>query len=181
MSTLNGQAIFLTALSGLNNTFATLSQGTGSLTLEQITNPNDDINLNSNNQTFVQYLTNNFGNIDKDGDGKITSKDINNITNNISKYGMTYDEIVQLCSTNANSSLLTTVLTYFNEIDKNGDGRVTDSEIRAYGCEADRFQAELEYNSFDASNFSIYYGDDNAVDKKPSSILSYKYPTNNQS
>lgn len=182
--TLNGSGIFSSAIAGLNNTFAQLAKQstTGGLTLEQITNPDSEkvntINLNS---AFVQYLTANFSSIDKDGDGEIGSSDLSKLMQNISKSGLSYDEIVQLGSTGAiPADMLNTVLTYFSEIDKDHDGKITSEEIAAYQMAADRHEMENRYNSFQASSISTFYADENASEDY-SSVLDYKYPTKSSS
>ena len=178
----NASALFSSAMAGLNNTFAQLAQGstTGGLTLEQITNPDtkkvNTLNLNSG---FVQYLTANFDTIDKDGDGQITSNDLSKLMQNISKSGLSYDEIVQLGSTGAiPTDMLNTVLTYFNEIDKDHDGKITSAEIAAYETEADRHEMENKYASFQKSSASLFYADEDASPDY-TSVLDYKYPTKN--
>ncbi len=178
--TLNGSGIFASAMAGLNNTFVQLAKGstTGGLTLEQILNPDSEkVNTNNLNSAFMQYLTTNFSSIDKDGDGEINSSDLSNLMNSISKSGLTYDEICQLGSTGAiPADMMNTVLTYFSEIDKNHDGKVTSAEITAYSSEADRHDMENRYQSFQAKNMSTFYGDDSAGTDF-TSVLDYKYPT----
>ncbi len=179
MASLSGQGLFLTAINGLNTTYTTLAKNNpDGLTLEQIANPDSTV-ASSLNANFISYLTSNFGTLDKDGDGKITSTDITNLTDRLSKQGMTYDEIVQMCSLGNNSTLMNTVLTYFDQIDKNHDGKVTDEEIKAYGYESDRSKMELEYGSFNPNDMSVFYSDESASDYKASSLLQYKYPTEN--
>jgi hypothetical protein len=74
--------------------------------------------------------------------------------------GMTYNELQQLCVTgNADSSLLSTVLTYFNQIDANGDGRVTSDEITKFSYNCQRDEIESKYKSYRASQTSLYYND----------------------
>lgn len=181
--TLNS-SIFASAMAGLNNTFAQLAKGstTGGLTLEQITNPDTEkVNTLSLNSGFVQYLTSNFSSIDKDGDGEITSSDLTKLMQNISKSGLSYDEICQLGASGAiPSDMLNTVLTYFSEIDKDHDGKITSAEIAAYQMDADRHEMENKYKSFQASSISTFYSDDSAT-KDYSSVLDYKYPTKNNS
>ena len=174
-----GSGLFVSAISGLSSTYAALAKGkTGGLSLDDLTtNLDSSSSLNNANYSFISYLTNNFGNLDKDGDGKITAQDINNLTQKISTQGMTYEEIVQLCGSGYGTSLMNTVLTYFDEIDKNKDGRITDAEIKAYNIEADRMKMELEYNSYNPNDASLFYSDD--TDFTPSSLLEYKYPKNN--
>ena len=178
--TLNGSGLFTAAMTGLNNTFAQLAKQskTGGLTLEQITNPDTDtVNTSNLNSAFWQYLTTNFTTIDKDGDGEINSSDLSQLMQNISKSGLTYEEIVQLGSSGAiPADMLNTVLTYFNEIDKDHNGKITSAEITAYQMEADRHEMENRYKSFQAGSISTFYADEN-VSNDYTSVLDYKYPT----
>ena len=101
--------------------------------------------------------------------------------NNISKSGLTYDEICQLGASGAiPSDMLNTVLTYFAEIDKNQDGKITSSEIASYQMDSDRYDLEKKYNSFKSSSMSVFYGNEDATEDL-SSVLDYKYPTKNNS
>lgn len=183
MSTLNGQGLFVGALAGITNAysaFAKQSTGNGGISLEDLSNPSDAVKAQlGTNNTFLQYLTTNFSNIDNDKDGKINANDINKLTQTMQKQGLTYNEITQLVASGnsgMSSTLTDTVLTYFNKIDKNKDGRVTSEEITAFGMESDRQKMDTEFNSFKSSSMSVFYGDENAADEKPSSVLDSMYP-----
>ncbi len=183
MSLMNGQALFANALSGLSNTYAILaknSQNSGGLTIEDITNPsNTALQQLGYNTTFAQFLSSNFAAIDKDGDGKISSDDMNNLTTKLSQSGLSYQELCQLCSSGmGNSEMLSNVLTYFNQIDTNKDGRVTNAEIQAFSLKADEERLKTEYQSFKPSSMSVFYGDSES-DSEPSSLVDNLYPQNN--
>lgn len=181
MASFNGQSLFVSALAGLTNTYATLAQNSknGTLSMNDLTNSENLKNLNLN-QSFLQYMTTNFGQIDKNGDGLIDQNDINNLCTTFQTKGLTYNEIVQFYGSNGNSTLLDTVTSYFNEIDKNKDGRVTMEEINSFNSEADRERLTEEYGSFDGNGFSVFYGSEESTYKK-GSVLSSKYPSNNKS
>ena len=161
MSILNGQTLLAGAMSGLANTYSTLmsesSSGSG-ISMDDLSNLSSKQMLNlGGNYSFVQYLTSNFSNIDQDGDGKITGNDLQNLMNTMQSKGLTYNEIQSLCATgNVNSSLLSTVLTYFNKIDKNGDGRVTSEEITKFSLDCQQYEVEAKYKSYKASETSLY-------------------------
>lgn len=179
--TLNGSGLFAQAVSGLTNTYSILSaKSSGGISLSDITNPSSDINTSNLNASFQQYLINNFSTLDKDGDGKITSTDISNATQKMQSEGLTYAQLQQLCATNGDSTLLSTVLNHFSQIDKNGDGKVTEAEIKAFGYESDREEAWNKHMSFKGSKFSVFYGDDSAEDDT-SSILDSRYPKTTES
>lgn len=179
--TLNGQGIFSQAIAGLSNTYSSFSKYyPNGLKLEDLANPTEELLTTcATNSSFVQYLTNNFSKIDSDGDGIINANDFNNLTNSIQNDGLTYEQITQLCATGtASSSLLETVLANFNEIDKNNDGKVTSTEIAAYGAEEDRAKAEKEYNSYRPSNMTLFYYEDGVSlkdDDVKYSVMDSKY------
>src|SRR5574344_421273 len=179
MSTLNGQSMFISAIAGLSNNFSILAQGTsGGLTLSDITNPNSEkVNVNSLNQSFVSYLTSNFSKIDKNGDGTITASDMNEYLSKINSQGLSYQEISTLSAQGgASSSLMATVLNHFSEIDTNGDGKVTNAEIKAFGYKADEEKMKTKYKSFNPNSFSTFYGNDAAsYDYEPTSVLDSRY------
>ena len=181
MTILNGQSLLASAMAGLTNTYSILmsahsSSGKG-LTLEDLANVSSTTLMNlGSNYSFLQYLTNNFASLDKDGDGEITSNDLNNIMNTMQSKGLTYNEIQSLCTTgNGDTSLLSTVLTYFNKIDANGDGRVTSDEITKFSYDCQRYDVEAKYKSFKASSTSLFYSD--GVEDDTSSVLDSLRPS----
>lgn len=179
MSVYNGTGLFNTAIYGLTNTYAILSKNSGSLSFEDLTNPSTEVlqQIGYNN-SFAQYLTSNFSALDKDGDGTINANDVNDLASKLQQQGLSYQEIVQLCSSGAmgNSSLMNTVLNYFDKIDQNNDGRVTDAEIRAFSLKAEEERLTTEYKSFKPSSMTVFYGDENASDDEPSSLIDNLYP-----
>ena len=175
MSILNGQTLISGALAGLTNTYSTLMSSSSSsgkgLTLEDLSKVSTTtLNSLGSNYSFLQYLTTNFSSLDKDGDGEITSVDLNNLMNTMQSKGLTYNELQSLCSAgNGDTTLLSTVLTYFNKIDANGDGRVTSDEITKFSFDCQKDEAEQKYKSFKASHMSLYYSD--GVEDDTSSVL----------
>lgn len=180
MSLTNGQALFTTALSGLQNTYSILAKNsstTGGITIDDLTNPDSTVlSQLGYNTTFAQFLTSNFAAIDKDGDGTISATDMSNLTNKLSQNGLTYEELCQLCSSGmSGSDMLTNVLTYFNQIDTNKDGRVTNAEIQSFNLKADEERLKTEYNTFRSSSMSVFYGTEDS-DSEPSSLVDNLYP-----
>ncbi len=180
MSILNGQSLLASAMAGLSSTYSTLmsnhsSSGKG-LTLDDLSNVSTATLMSlGNNYSFLQYLTSNFAALDKDGDGEITGNDLSNLMSTMQSKGLTYSELQSLCATgNGDTSLLSTVLTYFNKIDANGDGRVTSDEITKFGYDCQRYDVEAKYKSFKASNTSLYYND--GVEDDTSSVLDTLQP-----
>ena len=164
----NGKGLFTQATSALSNTFTALADSnSGSVTMQALKKAmtaKSSSNETSLNTSFVSYLTSNFSNIDSDGDGKITEKDMNSYLQNMSRQGMTYEEIATLCAQNGSNSLVNTVLTYFDEIDKNRDGKVTSAEIAAFSMEEERDKLVDEYGKFKPTGMSVFYEADSSAD-----------------
>lgn len=175
MSILNGQSLLAGAMAGLSDTYATLMNSSSSsgkgLTLNDLSNVSTEtIAKIGTNYNFLQYLTTNFKSLDNDGDGELTGNDLNTMMSTMQSKGLTYNEIQSLCASgNANSSLCSTVLQYFNKIDTNGDGRITSDEITKFSFECQRDEALQKYKSYKATSASLYYND--GVEDDTSSVL----------
>lgn len=154
-----GSSLFTSAISGLNTNYLLMLNGADGLTLDNILNPENDTIRYTVNQTFRSYMMNNFNQIDMDGDGKIGINDVNGYVTKLKTQGMTYNELTQLCANGGNtmSSLLDTVLSNFNEIDANHDGRVTQGEINAYRVKQDIKEVKEKYPRIDPTKMSIFY------------------------
>lgn len=184
MSILNGQSLLANAMSGLTSTYSTLLSSSASgkgISLDDLSNLSSTTLLSlGSNYSFVQYMTNNFATLDKDGDGEISSNDLSQLMTTMQAQGLTYSELQSLCASgSADNTLLSTVLTYFNKIDSNGDGRVTSDEITKFSYDCQRYQVESKYNSYKASNTSLYYND--GVEDDTSSVLDSLQPNMNSS
>ena len=158
MANLLGNSIFTGTISGLNSNYLILLDGKNGLTLDKILNPASDSVKYSVNQSFRSYLMTNFNNIDIDGDGKISAKDMTNYTSRLKNQGMTYQELSQLATTGSGqmSTLLDTVLSNFNEIDANHDGRITQGEINAYRIEQESKDIKEEFPKIDPNKMSMF-------------------------
>lgn len=123
--------------SGISNTYSYIaSQYEDGLTLENLNNARTNSKLATTiNQSFASYLQTNFSSIDKDGDGVIGADEMSNMTNLLSKTGLSKAELTQLYASGASGisdSKMTEILEHFDEIDTNGDGKITDAEISAF-------------------------------------------------
>jgi len=176
----NNNGILSGITSGLKGTYSYLaSQYPNGLTLENL-NEAGTKNQNSNmlNQTFASFLQNNFANIDKNGDGKISADEINTLSNNISSQGLTKAELTQLYASGASGlseNTMSKILEYFDDMDTNHDGRITSAEISAYDVNSARMAVEDEFNNRKATDMSVFYGDSSSSSADTYSLLSYKY------
>ena len=158
MANLMGSSLFTSAISGLNSNYLLLLNGSDSLTLDNILHPKDDNVKYTVNQSFRSYMMTNFNSIDMNGDGKITNDDVDKYVTKLKTQGMTYQELTQLCgsTTGSMSSLLDTVLSNFNEIDANHDGRVTQGEINAYRINDEIKEMKEEFPKIDPTKMSMF-------------------------
>lgn len=174
-----GTSIISNISNNLANTYSYLASlyPEDGVTYDNITAArNDNTNYLTLNQSFASYLQNNFGTIDKDGDGIIGVDEINNLTNTISTSGVSRNELSQLAVSGAYSNeMISKILENFDEIDANHDGRVTSAEISTYTYSANKQEKIDEENHKKATGTSVFYSDDTSSDVSAYSILSYKY------
>ena len=76
-------------------------------------------------------------------------------------------------SSGMSTSLQETVLSHFNEIDTNKDGKVTNQEINSYGVTSAIEKQKIEDTNRIVNNMSLYYGDDSS--EYEGSLLDYRY------
>lgn len=169
--------------SGLNYTYNQLSsKDNDGLTFEELSNASLESYKNGLyiNQPFSSYLQTNFYNIDKNGDGKITSDEMNSMTSMMSKQGLTKAELTQLYASGASGlsqDTMNKILEHFDEMDTNHDGRITSSEISAYDLNSSRLEKEDEFNNRRATDMSVFYGSESSSSDSYS-LLSYRYKSN---
>ena len=173
---LDGTSMFTGINSGLTNIFAQLSgQYSDGITLENLNKAltNTNIKNTTYGSTFASYLTTNFNSIDKDRDGVISASEVQNLMSQMATQGLTREQIMALAgSSGMSSSLQETVLSHFDEIDKNHDGKVTNQEIQSYGVESDLEKSKISDRNRMVNNMSMFYDVDN---KYEGSLLDYKY------
>ena len=179
---LDGTSLFANASAGLTNIFTQLSSQYGDeVTLENVNKALSNSNGLTNNiynNTFASYMTNNFASFDQNSDGKISADEIQKIMSQMATQGLTREQIIALGSASGiSTSLQETVLSHFDQIDKNKDGKVTNQEIQAYGVESSLEHQKLADRNRLVSNLSMYYD----TDVSESSLLDYKYLSDDNS
>ena len=174
---LDGSSLFSGINAGLTNSFSLLSsQYSDGLTLENLNAAltNTNVTNTSYGSTFASYLTTNFNSVDKNGDGTISADEIQTLMNNMATQGLTREQIMSLgASSGMSSSLQETVLSHFDDIDANHDGKVTNAEINAYGVNSDIEKQKIEDRNRIVNNMSMFYGDD--LTEYEGSIMDYRY------
>ena len=182
----NNNGILSGIYSGLSSTYSLLaSQYPNGLTLENITEARTKTsNTNVLNQSFASYLQTNFANIDKNGDGIISSDEMNNLSNTLSTQGLTKAELTQLYasgSSGLSESTMSKILEHFDDMDTNHDGRITSAEISAYDVNASRMAVEDEFNNRRATDMSVFYSDSSSSSADSYNLLSCKYKSSTKS
>lgn len=174
---LDGSSLFSGINAGLSNSFALLSsQYSDGLTLENLTSSltNTNITNTTYGSTFASYLTNNFNSVDANSDGTISADEIQRLMSNMATQGLTREQIISLgASSGMSTSLQETVLSHFDDIDTNHDGKVTNQEINAYGINSDIEKQKIEDRNRIVNNMSMFYGDD--LTEYEGSMLDYRY------
>ena len=180
---LDGSSLFTGISSGLTNTFAALSgQYQDGITVENLNKAltNTNITNTAYGSTFASYLAGNFNSVDKNGDGKISAEEIQEYMNNMARQGLTREQIMNLGSVSGmTSSLQETVLSHFDDIDANHDGKVTSQEISAYGVNSQIEKQKIADRNRVVNNMSLFYGSDE--DKDEGRLLDYRYLDNDES
>lgn len=184
MASSAGSSIITNIASNLTNTYSYLASlyPEDGVTVKNITKArNDNTNYLTLNQPFAMYLQNNFATLDKDGDGVISAKEMENLTNTISTSGVSKSELSQLAMSGAYSpETINKILENFDEMDTNHDGRVTSAEISAFTYSCNKQEKIDEENYKKATGTSVFYGDDDkSTDVSSYSILSYRYKNYN--
>ena len=167
---------------GLTSTYSALaSQYKDGVTAENILEAQGKVTTNGTNTvntTFASYLQNNFSTIDENGDGTISAAEMQNLTNGMSTQGLTKEQFTQL-ALSGNSGLSTAtinnILEHFEDMDTNGDGKITNAEIAAFDLDSSRQEKMDEFNHKFATSMSTFYGDDSSDSTSSYSMLSYKY------
>ncbi len=170
--------------SGLINTYSVLaSQYKDGVTLDNIVEAQGKTsNANILNTTFASYLQNNFSSIDSNSDGIISSDEMTTLTNNMTTQGLTKEQFTQLAMS-GNSGLSTAtinnILEHFEDMDTNGDGKITNAEIAAFDVNSARQEKVDEYAYKFASDMSTFYGSEDSSTPSSYSMLSYMYKKSN--
>lgn len=177
---LDGSSIFTGINAGLSNSFSLLSsQYSDGLTLENLNKAltNTNVTNTSYGATFASYLSTNFNSVDSNKDGIISADEIQKFMNNIATQGLTREQIISLgASSGITGSLQETVLSHFDDIDANHDGKITSQEINAYGVNSQVEKQKIADRNRTVNNMSMFYSD--GEDKYEGSLLDYRYMEN---
>lgn len=178
MSTLNGASIAAAISASMNSTYSVLSNASGgNITVSSIQAAMSNSTYASTlNPTFANYLLSNFTTYDKNGDGVISADEVNSSNQMMSMTGMTQAQLTQLGSASGLSAqALSDVVAHFQEIDTNGDGKVTSAEITAYTYKSAEEKERTTFSNRAAADQSMFYGNESIPSNDSSSLLSFKY------
>ncbi len=168
---------------GLTNTYSILAQSNpNGVTLDSISKSySATSNGYSVNPSFASYLQTNFSTLDKDKDGILSSIEFSDFTNQLSTQGLTQAQLTQLgTATGLSYEALSEVLAHFAQIDANKDGKVTTAEISSYQVSSAKEKKMEEFTNRAASNMSVFYGDDSSSSADSSSLLDYRYNSDDE-
>lgn len=173
-----GGGMFAGITSALTNTYSVLANASsGKVTLSSIASAQSNSQYAAYiNPTFASYIQTNFSSLDTDKDGVLSAAELSNATNKMLSNGLTASQLTQLGSASGLSGeTLEQILTHFSEIDANGDGKVTSSEIEGFKLKSAMQEKKTEFANKAAKNMSVFYGDENASsDTDSSSMVSFK-------
>ncbi len=170
---------------GITNTYSVLAQQyKDGVSLENIVEAQGKTsNANVLNNSFASYLQNNFSKIDTNNDGILTSDEISKLTNNMSTQGLTKEEFTQLAlsgTSGLSTATINNILEHFEDMDTNGDGKITSAEIAAFDVNSSKQEKLDEFAHKAATNMSTFYSDGSSSDTSGSySMLSYRYKKSN--
>ena len=179
---LDGTSMFTGINAGFTNAFAQLSgQYSDGITLENLNKAltNTAITSTTYGTTFASYMTNNFNSIDTDKDGVISATEIQDLMGKMAAQGLTREQITALAGSSGLTSLQETVLSHFDDIDKNHDGKVTNQEIQAYGVESSLEERKNADTTNMIKQMSTFYDSSSSV--SDASLLDYKYLSSSSS
>ena len=179
MSNLSASSLFTGVNATVKNSYAILSKMySGGLTQENLYKAmtNQTLLQTGYGSTFAAYLSQNFGTLDKNADGTLSTKEVEKLTNQIQNKGLTREQVSSLGGMSGiSSSAQGTILDHFNEIDTNHDGYVNSGEVQAYILQSKMENRKHEDSQKMINRTSLFYGSDDPDSKVSTSLLSYKW------
>ena len=178
MTNFSASSLFAGVNAGAMNSYAILSNlYSDGLTKKNLTQAMTNTNLltSAYGTTFASYLSQNFGTLDRNGDGKLSDKEVNKLMNQMSSRGLTRDQVTSLGGMSGiSASTQGTILDHFNEIDTNHDGYVNSAEVQAYILQSKIENRKQDDTTKMINRTSLFYANENASDES-TSLLSYKW------
>ena len=178
MSTFSASSLFAGINAGVTNSYAILSNMySGGLTQKNLSQAmsNTSILTSTHGSTFASYLSQNFGTLDKNNDGTLSTNEVQKLMTQMSTRGLTRDQVTSLGGMSGISAdTQATIIDHFNDIDSNHDGDVSSAEVQGYILQSKLENQKVKDQQKLINRTSLFYGDDNASDSA-SSLLSYKW------
>lgn len=160
MQNINLNNMYSNTAFGLKRVYSIL-KANGTITEASVKN---NESLNYMDSSFADFLNQNFKSIDKDKNKLISESELNNLFYTIQTQGLTYQQMINMASqsgyTVQGNEALMQVLQKFSQIDKNKDGKVSQSEINAFNATNELEERIAEITEFKVSNISSYYTDE---------------------
>ncbi len=178
MANFSASSLFAGVNAGVQNSYAILSNlYSGGLTQKNLSQAMTNTSLLASpyGTTFASYLSQNFATLDKNGNGKLSQKEVNKLMTQISNRGLTRDQVSSLGGMSGMSAnAQATVLDHFTDIDTNHDGYVSSAEVQAYILQSKIENKKQKDTNHMINKTSLFYGDENKDDDS-TSLLSYKW------
>ncbi len=178
MANFSASSLFAGVNAGVRNSYAVLSNMySDGLTQKNLSKAMTNTTLLQSpyGTTFASYLSQNFGTLDKDGNGKLSGKEVDKLMTQMTNKGLSRDQITSLggmSGISANTQSM--IMDHFNDIDTNHDGYVNSAEVQAYVLQSKLENKKQEDNQKMINRTSLFYGDDKA-DSTYTSLISYKW------
>ncbi len=148
---------------GLNRVYQQLSTGNiNGINTEDLAELD---NLSLSDLPFVELIKNEFSAVDSNSNGKITKEEMDKMLLQMQNNGLSYQQLQILASQSVNSvgliskDLLEKTLQNFDKIDKNNDGKISDSELNTYLIDKEIKEKKDKLTEFTASSISVFYAE----------------------
>jgi len=178
MANFSASSLFAGVNAGISNSYAVLSNMySDGLTRKNLTKAmsNSSILTSTYGTTFASYLSQNFGKLDKNSDGTLSSGEVGKLLDQVSTRGLTREQVTSLgAMSGISANTQSTIIDHFNDMDTNHDGYVNSGEVQAYILQSKLENQKTKDRDRMINRTSLFYGDDDKDDKS-TSLLSYKW------
>ena len=178
MAKFSASSLFSGVNAGAMNSYALLSNlYADGLTQKNLTSAMADKSVITSpyGTTFASYLSQNFGTLDKNDNGILSTDEVQGMMSQMNSKGLTRAQITQLGGMSGISAdTQGTILDHFDQIDRNHDGYVNSAEVQAYIIQSKLENRKNKDMNETIGKTSLFYGND-SKDTNSTSLMSYKW------
>lgn len=154
--------LYLNTEYGLKRVFGILNQdGLNGLSIEELRNYSK---IGINDASFAQFLEQNFQKINSNQDDNLSVEELNKMVSTITEKGFSYEQLLSITSqgnlSEKTKAMLDNVVSNFQRVDTNGDGKLSSAEIDTYNHDKEVEKKKDKLSEVKSTNFSMFYGDD---------------------